>query len=130
MYMCICETKSSLQSLTLMCLATSLSSLPPLISSLHSTSDTSLTPQNIFQATSDVNSVYLRSCLQVPYSVYCQINANPSYPTEDKRKAAVIVYYLNTIPLASWATLAGGLYEVQKHVSLEAVRKYLHHTTG
>ena len=109
------------------------SSLPlssSLISSLHSTSDASLTPQNIFQATSDVDYFVLRDCLQVPDSVDHQIDANPSYPTEEKRREAMIVYYLNTIPLASWATLAGGLYRKEKHVSLEAVRKYLHHTTG
>ena len=109
------------------------SSLPlssSLISSLHSTSDASLTPQNILQATSDVDYNDLNICLDVPDSVYWQINANPSYPTEVKRREAMIVYYLNTIPLASWATLAGGLYRMKEHVSLEAVRKYLHHTTG
>ena len=109
------------------------SSLPlssSLISSLHSTSDASLTPQNIFQATSDVGYDDLDACLGVPTSVYWQINANPSYPTEEKRREAMIVYYLNTIPLASWATLAGGLYKEEKRVSLVAVRKYLHHTTG
>ena len=109
------------------------SSLPlssSLISSPHSTSDASLTPQNIFQATSNVDYGVLDLRLEVPYSVYLQINANPSYPTEEKRREAMIVYYLNTIPLASWATLAGRLYRMEEHVSLEAVRKYLHHTTG
>ena len=98
--------------------------LPPLYP------DASLTPQNIFQATSDVDYHYLNDCFGVPHSVYYQITANPSYPTEEKRREAMIVYYLNTIPLASWATLAGGLYYRKEHVSLEAVRKYLHHTTG
>ena len=109
------------------------SSLPlsaSLISSLHSISDASLTPQNIFQATSDVDYDDLDDCLGVPHSVYWQINANPSYPTEEKRREAMIVYYLNTLPLASWARLAGWLYRREEHVSLEAVRKYLHHTTG
>ena len=72
--------------------------------------DASLTPQNIFQITSDVDFGVLWDCLEVPYSVYHQIYANPSYPTEEKRREAMIVYCLNTIPLASWATLAGGLY--------------------
>ena len=109
------------------------SSLPlssSLISSLHSTSDASLTPQNIFQATSVVDYDVLRGCLEVPHSVHWQIDANPSYPTEEKRREAMIVCYLNTIPLASWARLAGQLYWMEKRVSLEAVRKYLHHTTG
>ena len=69
-------------------------------------------------------------CLGVPDLVYYPIKANPSYPTEEGRREAIIVYFLNNIPLASWATLAGGLYREEKSVSLEAVRKYLHHTTG
>ena len=99
--------------------------LPPLIYP-----DASLTPQNIFQSTSAEDYNDLRGCLVVPAAVYYQINANSSYPTEEKRREAMIVYYLNTIPLASWARLAGQVYWQEKHVSLEAVRKYLHHTTG
>ena len=72
----------------------------------------------------------LNDCIDVPDSVYWQINANPSYPTEKKKREAIITYFLNTIPLASWAILAGLLYYWEDHVSLEAVRKYLHHTTG
>ena len=93
--------------------------------------DASLTVSNIYQATSTVDYRDLYDYLDVPYSVYRQINANPSYPTEEKKREAIITYFLNTIPLASWATLAGKLYyDWEEHVSLEAVRKYLHHTTG
>ena len=101
---------------------------PPSTSYLYP--DASLTVSNIYQATSSVDYVVLYDRLDIPYSVYCQINANPSYPTEEKKREAIITYFLNTIPLASWATLAGGLYNYEEHVSLEAVRKYLHHTTG
>ena len=72
----------------------------------------------------------LHECLYLPYSVYLQIDANPSYPTEEKKREAIITYFLNTIPLASWATLAGGLYRKEQDVSLQSVRKYQHHTTG
>ena len=99
-----------------------------LISSLHS--DTSFTLVNVLHATSDVEYDDLRGCLVVPATVYAQINANPSYPTEEKRREAMVAYYLNIAPVASWATLAGRLYYWGKRVSLEAVRKYLHHTTG
>ena len=92
--------------------------------------DASLTLHNIYQVTSTLNYGGLSYCLEVPDSVYVQIKANPSYPTEEKRREAVISYYLNTIPLAFWARLAGQLYYWEKHDSLEAVRKYLHHTTG
>ena len=68
--------------------------------------------------------------LGLPVSVYYQIRDNSSYSTEEEKREAMIAYFLNTIPLASWATLAGGLYREEKSVSLEAVRKYLHHTTG
>ena len=72
----------------------------------------------------------LDACLGVPGSVYLQIMENPSYSTEEERREAMIAYFLNNIPLASWATLAGRLYWKERSVSLEAVRKYLHHTTG
>ena len=72
----------------------------------------------------------LNRALGVPDSVYPQIKANPSYSTQEERREAMILYFLNNIPLASWATLAGRLYRKEQSVSLEAVRKYLHHTTG
>ena len=96
------------------------------------TPDASLTPHNILTTTSTVDLYGLGSlyaCLGLPVSVYYQIRDNLSYSTEEKREA-VIAYFLNTIPLASWATLAGPLYRKEENVSLEAVRKYLHHTTG
>ena len=71
----------------------------------------------------------MNDCLGVPYSVYFQIKDNPSYSIEERREATIL-YFLNNIPLASWATLAGRLYSEEQSVSLEAVRKYLHHTTG
>ena len=72
----------------------------------------------------------LYDCLGLPASVYLQIMTNSSYSTEEEKREAMIAYFLNTIPLASWATLAGGLYRKEENVSLEAVMKYLHHTTG
>ena len=69
----------------------------------------------------------MNDCLGVPYSVYFQIKDNPSYSIEEERREAMILYFLNNIPLASWATLAGRLYSEEQ---IEAVRKYLHHTTG
>ena len=72
----------------------------------------------------------LNGSLGVPDSVYYQIKDNPSYPIEEERREAMIAYFLNNVPLASWAALAGGLYGKVQSVSLEAVRKYLHRTTG
>ena len=92
--------------------------------------DASYTLSNIYQATSDVGYYYLRYCLRVPRNVHKQIDANTSYPTEEKKRQAMIAYNLNNTPLACWVTIAGELYYMKIHVSLEAVRKYLHHTTG
>ena len=97
----------------------------PLLPSLYP--DASLTVSNIYQATSTVDYGRLWYYLNVPRSVYHQVNDNPSYP---KKREAIITYFLNIVPLASWATLAGRLHYYEDHVSLEAVRKYLHHTTG
>ena len=96
----------------------------------HCTLDASLTPHNILTATSTAVLGGLCNCLGVRVSVYDQIMANSSYSTEEERREALIVYFLNTIPLASWATLARELYKREERHSLEAVRKYLHHTTG
>ena len=72
----------------------------------------------------------LNDCLEVPWSVKVQIDANPAYPTEEKQREALIAYFLHSLPHASWAILAGLLYYEEQHSSLEAAREYLQHTTG
>ena len=72
----------------------------------------------------------LDDCLDVPWSVNVQIDANPAYPTEEKKREAQIAYFLQSLPHASWAMLAGLLYYKEQHSSLEAAREYLQHTTG
>ena len=100
----------------------------------HSLSpDASLTLRRVYQVTSAV--AYdalnaLHACLDVPWSVRFQIDANPAYPTEEKKREAQIAYFLHSLPHASWAMLAGLLYYKKQHSSLEAAREYLQHTTG
>ena len=97
----------------------------------HSLSpDASLTLRSVYQVTSAVAYDALNNCLDVPYSVYFQIGANPAYPTEEKKREALIAYFLHSLPHVSWAMLAGRLYYREKHSSLEAAREYLQHTTG
>ena len=97
----------------------------------HSISpDASLTLCRVYQVTSAVRYSYLNYDIEVPDSVYCQINANPAYPTEEKKREALIAYFLHSLPNASWAMLAGRLYYKEQHSSLEAAREYLQHTTG
>ena len=96
----------------------------------HSLSpDASLTLRRVYQVTSAVSYGVLNDCLEVPYSVYFQIDANRAYPTEEKKREAYIAYFLHSLH-ASWAMLAGQLYHYQQHSSLEAAREYLQHTTG
>ena len=97
----------------------------------HSLSpDASLTLHRVYQVTSAVDYGALNVCLDVPYSVYVQIDANPAYSTEEKKREAQIAYFLHSLPHASWAMLAGRLYYIEQHSSLEAAREYLQHTTG
>ena len=92
--------------------------------------DASLTLRRVYQVTSAVAYDVLNDCLDVPYSVKVQINANPVYPTEEKKREAQIAYFLHSLPGASWAMLAGLLYSMEQHSSLEAARECLQHTTG
>ena len=95
--------------------------------------DASLTLHRVNQVTSAVAYGDLDDCLDVPDSVRqlrLQINANPAYPTEEKKREVQIAYFLHSLPRASWAMLAGRLYYYEQHSSLEAAREYLQHTTG
>ena len=92
--------------------------------------DASLTLRRVYQVTSAVDYGNLDDCLDVPWSVRRQIDANPAYPTEEKKREAQIAYFLHSLPRASWAMLAGRLYYKEQHSSLEAAREYLQHTTG
>ena len=97
----------------------------------HSLSpDASLTLRRVYQVTSAVAYGVLNGCLEVPYTVRLQIDANPAYPTEEKMREAQIAYFLHSLPHASWAMLAGLLYRLGQYSSLEAAREYLQHTTG
>ena len=92
--------------------------------------DASITLRRVYQVTSAVAYGKLYDCLEVPDSVKYQIDANPAYPTEEKKREAQIAYFLHSLPHASWAMLAGLLYSYEQHSSLEAAREYLQHTTG
>ena len=97
----------------------------------HSLSpDASITLHRVYQVTSAVKYVVLNRCLEVPNIVKLQIDVNPAYPTEEKKREALIAYFLHSLPRASWAMLGGRLYYYNKHSSLEAAREYLQHTTG
>ena len=105
-------------------------SSPPL-SFCHSfPPDTSITIRKVYQVTSAVRYGVLNECLEVPNSVFFQIDANPAYPTKEKKREALIAYFLCSLQNASWEILAGLLYYKEHHSALEAAREYLQHTTG
>ena len=68
--------------------------------------------------------------LGVPSSVQTQIKQNPSYSTEDEKKRAVLKYSLQTLPGMSWGRIAGVLWFLDEHTTLETVKKQLSHRPG
>ena len=68
------------------------------------------------------------SGLGVPAGVCNKINT--SYKSEDERKKALLRYYLDHVPMASWPSVAGALYFIKDKAALQAVKNFLQHTPG
>ena len=97
-------------------------------------SDGTLTTSNVCQALATVKGwhslgVY-RGGLGVPPAVRDDIRDNRPNKTEEEKKTEMLVYYLHTVPQASWQTIAGALYYREEVTALEAVKRFLHHTPG
>ena len=96
--------------------------------------DTSLTPYTLLHTVSTVRTFWeiggLLYWLDVPYSVWNEIRANPSYSSEDEKRMAVLHYSLQTLPGMSWGKIAGVLWCLEEHTALESVRQYLPHKPG
>ena len=95
-------------------------------------SDGTLTTSNVCQALASVKDwhglgVYTGG-LCVP--VCNDIRDNRPNKTEEEKKTEMLVYYLHTMPQASWQTIAGALYYREEVTALEAVKRFLHHTPG
>ena len=52
------------------------------------------------------------------------------YFTNEKKKEAVMDYWLCCSPVASWGTLAGELHYLKEKQSLQLVQRYLKKTSG
>ena len=63
--------------------------------------------------------------LLVPTAVVERIRTNPCYMTEEDRRTAGLQYYLDTVPGASWARIAGALWYMGEQAALARVWKYL-----
>ena len=63
--------------------------------------------------------------LGVPGSVCDQIRASTDYKTEEEKKAALLQYFLDNVPMASWQTVAGALHWREEKEALQMVQAFL-----
>ena len=91
--------------------------------------DPTLTINNLRQVTASVKKWYelgqYRSGLNVPHAVCNDISDNTAYKTEEEKKKALLLYYLHTMPMASWPSVAGALHYQKEKTALQAVSVFL-----
>ena len=66
--------------------------------------------------------------LGIPEPVRKKINSNIEYDTEEKRKAALLLYYYKYVPTASWQNVAGALHRMEEVTALKAVNVFVQST--
>ena len=66
--------------------------------------------------------------LNVPPAVYDDIKNNTAYKTEEEKKEALLLYYLHTVPMASWPSVAGALHYQEEKTALQAINVFLERT--
>ena len=62
--------------------------------------------------------------LGVPTDVRDKISDNPAILTEEG-KTAMLHYFLNNVPMASWQKIAGVLYYMEEETALQAAKRFL-----
>ena len=91
--------------------------------------DPTLTINNLRLVTSSVqNWKILGNCnfgLGVPQNVVNEISVNPAILTEEDKMTAMLQYFLNNVPMASWQKVAGVLYWRKEEKALQAAKKFL-----
>ena len=96
--------------------------------------DPTLTINNLYLVTSSVQNWYglggYYTGLGVPLAVRDEIRDNPAILTEEDKMAAMLQYFLNNVPMASWQKVAGALYYDEEEAALQAVKKFLPVTPG
>ena len=63
--------------------------------------------------------------LCVPVAVRDEISDSTAYQTEEEKKEALLLYYLDTMPMASWQNVAGALHSMKEETALQAVKVFL-----
>ena len=66
--------------------------------------------------------------LDVPSATCIAIRDNPAYQTDEEKIKALLLYYLHTIPMASWQHVAGALYYREEIKALQAAEDFLKYT--
>ena len=94
--------------------------------------DPTLTINNLRQVTASVENWYdlgqYRGGLNVPEAVRNEIRDNTAHQTEEEKKEALLLYYLHTVPMASWPSVAGALHFREEKTALQAVNVSLKDT--
>ena len=66
--------------------------------------------------------------LDICRAVCDEIRDSIVYQTVDEKKEALLLYYLYTMPMASWPSVAGALYMREEKTALQAVKNFFKHT--
>ena len=94
--------------------------------------DLTLTINNLRLVTASLENWYdlgrYDSGLGVPRDVFNKIYT--SNKTEEEKKEALLWYYLDNVPMASWPSVAGAVYFMKDKAGLKAVKNFLQHTPG
>ena len=94
--------------------------------------DPTLTIKNLCLVTASVWSWYelgwYRGGLGVPQAVRDEIETSTAYQTEEEEMKALLLYYLHTVPMASWQSLAGALHFREEKTALQAIKCFLKDT--
>ena len=93
-----------------------------------------LTINNLRQVTASVKNWYdlgqFAGGLNVPTAVCDDIRGNTAYTTEEEKMEALLFYYLRTMPMASWPSVAGALHYTAEKTALQAVKVFLKDTAA
>ena len=54
-----------------------------------------------------------------------EISDNPAILTKEDKMAALLQYFLNNVPMASWQKVAGVLYSMKEETALQAAKRFL-----
>ena len=91
--------------------------------------DPTLTINNLRLVTSSVRNWWslghYEFGLGVPRAVLNEIYVNLAILTEEDKMTAMLQYFLNNVPMASWQKVAGALYYMKEEKALQAVKKFL-----